>query len=511
MAPKAPGRHAPAVTPRRSRFATQTGLVLGSALAALAMWDGARLRIGSGLPGWLSTFLGGVVVWLIVVTATAVIAEVLRRNRQAISRSAGRQARRAGGRARRSAGRARRAALRRGETWAGRRWHARTAPGTAGPATGDGTAPGTGPAGTAVPAAGGGDGAALPRPPGRAYPAHPVHGKGPWMVRFRSRSGRLINRLGNGGRGSSEGVVGVYDPADLTRRLAAAASDPDIQYQVRTMPGPDDTDPGWPAWQDGPAPGSSPGTPEPRGALDPALEQAIKEQVCTWGAADGLEPDEVTVGADGSITIDRRHKIPWATQAITGTLRWEPAEGGGARVVDLYPTSRYPAVVGPAKGHPAGGDTTRTGGTDMTDRSAAGSPATWSAVASQQAEHQARRGRRRPAGDITVTWKELVGATSDFEPEDDAHLMAWMAGEAAGQASYAEAITDVYETAVNTVGLDPVAMQALHEYAEAAADAAKAMADARARFAAHYQAVREFTAAGGVMPHNGRWITGEGE
>jgi len=77
--------------------------------------------------------------------------------------------------------------------------------------------------------------------------------------------------------------------------------------------------------------------------------------------------------------------------------------------------------------------------------------------------------------------------------------------------AYAEAITDVYETAVSGVGLDPVSMAALHDYADAAAEAAQAMAAARQKFASHYQEVREFAAAGGLLPHDGRWITGEGE
>jgi len=477
MAPKAPARHAPAPAPRRSKFAALTGLVLGSTLAALAMSDGARVRIGSGLPGWLSLFLGGAVVWLVVVAATAVIAEVLRRNRQAIGRSAGRQARRAGRAGRRHGGRMRRAAARRGAAWAGPRWQARNAPASTGAST---TTVADDPGGDA-------DGSA-PGPGGNGYPDHPVHGRGPWLLRGRSRSGRVIDPLGNGGRGSSEGVVAVYILADLDHRLAVADSDPDLQAQVRPMPGPDDTDPGWPAWDDGPAAGHG---------LDPATEEAIKRQVCTWGAADGLEPDEVLLGADGSVTIDRRPRHAWA-QPVTGTLRWERTEGGGTRVIDLYPTSGRPAVVGPdpAAGHPAGDGTTESGGTDMTtDTYRPGAP---------------RRARRVDA-DVAVTWKQLVAATADFEPETDSHLMDWMAGEAAGMTTYAESITDVYETAVNTVGLDPVAMQALHEYAEAAAEAGKAMADARARFAAHYQAVREFTAAGGVMPHDGRWITGEGE
>ena len=39
--------------------------------------------------------------------------------------------------------------------------------------------------------------------------------------------------------------------------------------------------------------------------------------------------------------------------------------------------------------------------------------------------------------------------TGDFEPEDDADLMAWMAAEVNGMSAYAEAMTEVYETGVS--------------------------------------------------------------
>ena len=60
-------------------------------------------------------------------------------------------------------------------------------------------------------------------------------------------------------------------------------------------------------------------------------------------------------------------------------------------------------------------------------------------------------------------------------------------------------------------GLDPAALAVLHAAAGAAADAAAAMAAARARFAAHYSQVRAFAANGGVLPLDGRWITGDGD
>jgi hypothetical protein len=123
------------------------------------------------------------------------------------------------------------------------------------------------------------------------------------------------------------------------------------------------------------------------------------------------------------------------------------------------------------------------------------------------------RGRRTAAaaaGAAGTAWRQLIAATADYEPEDDSALLDWMAGEATGMASYAESITDVYDTAVSSVGLDPVPLAALHDYADAAAACAEAMAAARAKFADHYAQVREFAAAGGLLPHDGRWITGEG-
>jgi hypothetical protein len=118
---------------------------------------------------------------------------------------------------------------------------------------------------------------------------------------------------------------------------------------------------------------------------------------------------------------------------------------------------------------------------------------------------------RTGGGAISLAWKQVVADTSDFEPEDDGHLLAWMAAEVNGMSNYAEAMTEVYETCVNSLGLDPVAMQATHDVADAAADAASAMAAARAKFASHYSEVRDFAASGGLLPFDGRWITGDGE
>lgn len=126
----------------------------------------------------------------------------------------------------------------------------------------------------------------------------------------------------------------------------------------------------------------------------------------------------------------------------------------------------------------------------------------------------AQRAKRRTApngGNFPAAWKQVVSETADFEPENDGHLLEWMASEVNGMSAYAESLTEVYETAVNTLGLDPVAMAALHDTADAGAEAASAMAGARAKFAAHYSEVREFAASGGLLPYDGRWITGDGD
>jgi hypothetical protein len=205
--------------------------------------------------------------------------------------------------------------------------------------------------------------------------------------------------------------------------------------------------------------------------------------------------------ARGAATRSR----PWRTRLLGAIqARWaarrpeplvfrrtprDPATG------DPEPVSTEPDPTPDIDAHPD-----PTGGTDMTET-----------TDDPNTRPRGRRPNGRGGGGYSAAWKTLTAETGDFEPEDDGHLMAWMAGEVNGMSSYAEAITDVYETAVSGVGLDPVSMAALHDYADAAAEAAQAMAAARQKFASHYQEVREFAAAGGLLPHDGRWITGEGE
>ncbi len=193
----------------------------------------------------------------------------------------------------------------------------------------------------------------------------------------------------------------------------------------------------------------------------------------SWGPAAG----PLGWPADDPETAHR-----WAQHMSTGD--------GKPQVVTEYPPGGCPGrtIATYVNGKPS------TEGNTMTDTTGPAPP---------------RSGRRvlTIGGTVPGEWKNLVSITADFEPEDDADLLAWMASEVNGMSAYAEALTEVYETGVSSVGLDPVSLAALHD----TADAAQAMATARQKFAAHYAEVREFAAAGGLLPHDGRWITGDGE
>jgi hypothetical protein len=175
--------------------------------------------------------------------------------------------------------------------------------------------------------------------------------------------------------------------------------------------------------------------------------------------------------------------------------RWERRHGASEPV-----TFHDPAPAGPSQN----GDRPMSRPPEVTNQGTRiGAP--------PQAVPQAGGSAPRSTANAPAAWKAVAASTADFEPENDEELLGWMAGEVAGQSVYSESLISVYEGCVNSVGLDPVAMSAVHDVADAAADAATAMAYARQKFAAHYSEVREFVGNGGVMPFDGRWITGEGD
>ena len=124
---------------------------------------------------------------------------------------------------------------------------------------------------------------------------------------------------------------------------------------------------------------------------------------------------------------------------------------------------------------------------------------------------RARGAAARTGGTVPAAWNAVIARTADFEPDNDGDLLDWMGDEIAAVAAYAEALVDLYESCTQAIGLDPVAMAALHDVADAQAHASETMSGARRKFADHYDRPREFAAEGGLMPHDGRWVTGEGD
>ena len=112
---------------------------------------------------------------------------------------------------------------------------------------------------------------------------------------------------------------------------------------------------------------------------------------------------------------------------------------------------------------------------------------------------RARHTAARAGGAMPAEWGGVIARAADFEPDNDGELLGWMGDEVSGVAGYAEALVDLYESCTAGIGLDPVAMAALHDVADAAAHAAETMSGARHRFADHYELPREFAANGGLM------------
>jgi hypothetical protein len=112
------------------------------------------------------------------------------------------------------------------------------------------------------------------------------------------------------------------------------------------------------------------------------------------------------------------------------------------------------------------------------------------------------------ADQIPPDWGLLAERVANFAPEDDAALIAFMRGEVAGVVRYAEAMEQTRDNCVNDVGLDPSAVQGFTTYSEHMSDASARMAEAYKEFMAIYGEVMQLAANGVVMPHRGRFFTG---
>jgi hypothetical protein len=214
----------------------------------------------------------------------------------------------------------------------------------------------------------------------------------------------------------------------------------------------------------------------------------------------------------------------WPAQGPAAAHRWArhmSTGGGKPQVVTEYPPGGGPGrtVATYVNGKPAPDHTDTDGGiTSMTGTNSSGSRPDsgvtgWRPVRAGShiaPERRARRTAARAGGSVPAAWGPVIALAADFEPEDDAALLEWMNGQVTGMGGYGEALVELYEHCTSVIGIDPAASALLHDVADAVAHAAEAMAAAKQKFVDHYELPREFAGNGGLMTHDGRWVTGEG-
>ncbi len=111
--------------------------------------------------------------------------------------------------------------------------------------------------------------------------------------------------------------------------------------------------------------------------------------------------------------------------------------------------------------------------------------------------------------EIPPAYGPLLSFISGFEAAEDADLMTFTRGMAAGDLATADALHAQLEHCLAGIGLDPVSIQGLADYAEQRAEHAQGAMQIWQRFAMVYREIQEFVASGGVMPKDGRFFTGE--
>ena len=208
----------------------------------------------------------------------------------------------------------------------------------------------------------------------------------------------------------------------------------------------------------------------------------------------------------------------WPGSGTGPTYSWGPADGPSGWPADDAETAHHWAQHMSTGGkayvvteYPPGGGPGRTVATYVNGKPSTEGVSSMPASPSRiKTEHRAQRAAARSGGRVPSEWGPVIAQTADFEPEDDGELLEWMGRQVTGLSAWAEALVDFYDHATNTIGIDPQASAMLHDVADAAAQAAETMGAAKAKFTEHYELPREFAGNGGLMTHDGRWITGEG-
>ena len=222
------------------------------------------------------------------------------------------------------------------------------------------------------------------------------------------------------------------------------------------------------------------------------------------GALSGALAEWVVAVAAATVGVEllRRHHRALAASA------WQMARARGSSLTGRlagWAGPRWqrrwappPAAIAVPAAAPAAAVTSRNGETPM--------PATAPAAPPMP---PTRRPANLPAP--SALWRAVAAAAADFVPESEAEAADWLRGQAAGLLAYAEGLMGAHANAVDEVGVNPVALRALHNAADTVAEAGATVGDGANDLLAYFAEVREFVQAGKQMTHDGRWITGEGD
>ena len=86
-----------------------------------------------------------------------------------------------------------------------------------------------------------------------------------------------------------------------------------------------------------------------------------------------------------------------------------------------------------------------------------------------------------------------------------------MNGQVTGMSGYGEALVDLYDHCTNVIGIDPKPPRPCCMTSRTPwRTRPRRWAPPRQKFTDHYELPREFAGNGGLMTHDGRWVTGEG-
>ncbi|MEV0993389.1 hypothetical protein [Nonomuraea sp. NPDC050202] len=106
-------------------------------------------------------------------------------------------------------------------------------------------------------------------------------------------------------------------------------------------------------------------------------------------------------------------------------------------------------------------------------------------------------------------WAASAARVAEFNPESDADLINFMAEEISGMCGYSDAYETLHETCLSSLGLDPRSVAGLNAFGQRIVEVTGEMARAHAQFVAIYHEVMQMVADGTVMPHNGRFFSGD--